>query len=406
MNTSSTTATQSLASQTRYALSLQASSGPARPEGTEEVPEARRLRHDDHEHRRGRHHRTSRSDDAAGSGAAFTTLKLKIEQTFSALTGAGSGDDDSSTTVSGFEGEFQAKIQFSGSEGEFKAKLKFSLDSDSATGAADFASALQGFAQTLFAAQNALYGGDTAPATPTLPDAGGSTAPITPPALSDTPTPTVPAVTDPVVTPPPADAAPIVPGPPSATPQPLPSRASTSISIKLRATYDSFENNLGPLVNQLAQPNLTDAFPALTSLLGDLADRFGQLVSQTPAAGANAPSLNDFLKALSGSLFGTLPPSSVEAPTADLSTAALSEAPAAASTAAATTDPAATATTLADPAVTDPVVTDTPSPAPSAVTAQRYTATLQYQQVLAYSDAGSSVSLRTSLSARMVYEVA
>ena len=31
---------------------------------------------------------------------------------------------------------------------------------------------------------------------------------------------------------------------------------------------------------------------------------------------------------------------------------------------------------------------------------------VQYQQVLTYSDAGSSLSLRASLSARMVYEVA
>lgn len=329
-------------------------------------------------------------------------MKLKIEQTFSALTGATSSDDDPSTAASGFEGEFQAKFQFSGPDGQFKAQLKFSLDSDSATGATDFASALQGFAQTLFAALNALYGNNTSPATPTLPSAGSgtadtATAPTTPPALIDTPAPTLPAVvTDPVISAPPADASPVVPGPTSATPQP--SRASTSISIKLRATYDSFENNLGPLVNQLAQPNLTDAFPALTSLLSDLADRFGQMVSQTPAAGADAPSLNDFLKALSGSLFGTLPPPSPETLTADPSTAA--------TTAAATTDPADTAASSADPGVTDPVVADAPSPTPPATTAQRYTATLQYQQVLAYSDAGSAVSLRASLSARMVYEMA
>lgn len=392
VNTSSIATTQALNSQTGYSLSIRASSGPARPEGTDDSSEVRRLRHRDHEHHHDHDHRTSRSDDQGYSGSAFTSLKLKIEETFSSLTGRTGTDAEDSTSSSEFEGEFQARIQFSGPDGEFKAKLKFSLDSDSATAGADFASAMQGFAQTLFAALNALYGGGSTPALP------GPTESTTPVGTDPAATPALPApppapapVADDTVAAAPAPAAnpePIVVAPPASPSTPTTgsfSPTTTSFSIKLRATYDSFENNLGPLVNQLAQPDVGNAFPALTSLLQDLADRFGQLVSQAPAEGSNAPSLQDFLQALSGSFFTPQPEASADPATADPSTPAL---------------PAP----QTDAPPTDPVVTDAPTaPAP---TSQRFTAMAQYRQVLTYSDAGSSLSLQTSMSARLVYEVA
>ncbi len=159
------------------------------------------------------------------------------------------------------------------------------------------------------------------------------------------------------------------------------------MSIKLRLTYDSFENNLGPLVNQLAQPNLGDALPGLTALLGDLADRFGTLLSQTSGAGAGAPSLQEFLTALSGSFFGPKPD------------AAATQLPAGPPTDAATEVTAGAAKGPALPA-------ELPAAAPAPAAAQHYTALTEYKQVLAYSDAGSSVRLQASLSARVVYEVA
>ncbi|MDO9314776.1 MAG: hypothetical protein Q7T97_09555 [Burkholderiaceae bacterium] len=396
MNTSSIASTPSLAAQTSYSLSVRASSGPPRSEGSDETSKVHRARHEGHEHHR-HHDRADSQSDRQDSGAAFTTLKLKIQETFSSLTGSGrrsDDDDESSTAASGFEGEFKASIQFSGPGGEFKAKLKFSLDGDSANGGTDFASALQGFAQTLFAALNTLYGGSPSPTTPTLPAPAGSVAAgATPPtpSLTNTATTALPAgSTAQADATPPADSAPVVTEPTSAT-SPLvtsnASRASASISIKLRATYDSFENNLGPLVNQLAQPNVSDAFPALASLLSDLTERFGQLVSQTSAANASAPSLKDFLTALSGSFFGPQSGAATDPAKADASTPAASAAAAG-----------------AQPTVTDAVVADAPQAANTAP--QRYTATAQYKQMLTYTDAASSFSLQSSLSARMVYAVA
>ena len=352
----------------------------------------RRLRHGDDGHHHRRDHRVSHAERQDASGTAFATLKLKIEETFSSLTGAGDSNDDSAESTSSFEGEFQARFQFSGPDGEFKAKLKFSMDSDSAQSGTDFASALQGFAQTLFAALNALYGGSASPTTPTLPapaDGGASTPTLPTPAPTSASTSATAAVdATPVGATPPADTPPEVAPAPTAPPNPVTggfATTTTSFSIKLRATYDSFENNLGPLANQLAQPNVGDAFPALTSLLNDLADRFGQLVSHSPAAGTSAPSLQDFLKALSGSFFGPKPAATTEPVAAD---------------------PAPSATASADiaPAVTDPGLPETPLAADT--TMQRYTAMAQYRQVLTYSDAASSFSLQTRLSARMVYEVA
>jgi hypothetical protein len=404
VNTSSVTTTPSPASQTSFALSIRSVSGPGRSERHDDASEVRRLRHAEHEHHHDHGHRASRRDGGESSGAAFTTLKLKIEETFSSLTGGG-GDGES--TATDFEGQFKARFQFSGPEGQFVAKLKFKLDSDSATGGADFASAIQGFTQTLFAALNTLYRGDLPPpAAPTPPavaavaagaGSGGTTTPALPSA-STSPTPAID--TTPVSEPAAAAITPVLTNPPPATP-PTPAsgtgQATTSFSIKFRATYDSFESNLGPLVNQLAQPNLGDAFPALTSLLNDLNQRFGELVSRTPAAaGTVAPSLNDFLKALSTSFFGTLPEPAGAADATDPSTGTATDA--------AATHLAVTAPSVGDSAATESAVADPASP--SLVSTQRATAMVQYQQVLTYSDAGSSLSLRTSLSARMVYEVA
>ena len=404
MNTSSVATTQSPASQTSFALSIRSMSGPGRSERHDDASEVRRLRQAEHEHHHDHGHRASRRDGGESSGAAFSTLKLKIEETFSSLTGG--GDENVEGSESGFEGQFKARFQFSGPDGQFVAKLKFTLDSDSAAGGADFAAAIQGFTQTLFAALNTLYRGDLPPpATPTLPapaevGAVGGSGGTTTPALTQATTSPNPAVdTTPVTEPVPAATTPVVTTPPPATlPTPATStgQATTSFSIKFRATYDSFESNLGPLVNQLAQPNLGDAFPALTSLLDDLNQRFGELVSQTPSAGTGAPSLNDFLKALSASFFGTLPKPPSEADATDPSPGVTTDAGATA------IDP--TAPTVDDPAATDSAVADTALPSP--VNTQRATAMVQYQQVLTYSDAGSSLSLRASLSARMVYEVA
>ncbi|MFM9914969.1 MAG: hypothetical protein ACKVOX_04100 [Rhizobacter sp.] len=387
MNTSSIASTPSLAAQTSYSLSVRASSGPVRAEGSGETSDVHRARHEGHEHDH-RHDREASPSDGQDSGAAFTTLKLKIQETFSSLTGSGRSDDDSSTAASSFPGEFNASIQFSGPGGEFKARLKFSLEGDSTNGGTDFASTLQAFAQTLFAALNTLYGSSPSPTTPTLPaPAANAAAGSTAPAPTNTATTALPAVgAAQAGATPTAAAAPVVVAPTSAASPAAASsasRASASISIKLRATYDSFENNLGPLVNQLAQPNVGDAFPALTSLLGDLTERFGQLVSQAPAAGASAPTLKDFLTALSGSFFGPQSGAATQPVKADAS---------------------APAATGAQPPAADPVVNDA-TKAPD-TTPQRYAAMAQYKQTLTYTDAASSFSLQSSLSARMVYAVA
>lgn len=75
--------------------------------------------------------------------------------------------------------------------------------------------------------------------------------------------------------------------------------SSSSLSIKLRLTYNSFGSQLGSLTQQLAQPGAANAAPGMAGLLGDLSTRFEQMLSLT--SGGRSPSLNDFLDALAKS---------------------------------------------------------------------------------------------------------
>ncbi len=376
-------------------LSLRATSAPPATNGTDATAEVGRTRHHEHEHHHHHDddegHRASRREGDSQAGQAYTTLKLKIEETFSSLTAPGSAQDPSAASSS-FEGKFAASFKLSGPEGTIDATLKLQLDTDSAQGAADFASLIQGFAQTLFSALKTLY--DAGPASPSgtagLP-APASGSPSTPaPTLTNdatTPASTAAASGSPnAPTPTPAASASSVEPAASSAAPPASGTSVTSLSIKVRATYDPFGSNLGPLVNQLAQPQTGELFPQLSSMLEDLSTRFGQLLSQAPATatGASAPSLGDFLNSLSRSLS--------DSTTSGSATAA--PAPAAAA-----------------PAASPSPAVDTPAPAADSgstppLSAQHFIAMAQYQQVLSYSGSGSSFSLRASVSAAALYATA
>jgi hypothetical protein len=275
--------------------------------------------------------------------------------------------------------QIKAKFELSGPEGSIEARMKIRLDSGSADAAAGFAAVMQSFAETLYAALQTLYGG--AQASPptgavTAPPAGAPAAlPAPSPAVAAPASPAAAAPPSAITTPVVADAAAAadstaVPAAASAvTPSPAGSdavNASRSVTVKLRLTYDAFGSSLGPLVNQLAQPDVSNNRPDVSPLLGDLAERFAQMMSLAPGAGAGAPSLNTFLTALSRSFLGA---GGTASPTSPLSA------------------PAGNART--DPA---PAATAAP---PAQAPAQRFTAMAEYRQVLSFGDAPAS--LRSSL---------
>jgi hypothetical protein len=275
--------------------------------------------------------------------------------------------------------QIKAKFEISGPEGSIEARMKIRLESGSAETGAGFAAVMQSFAETLYAALQTLYGG--AQASPptgavTAPPAGAPAAlPAPSPAVAAPASPAAAAPPSAITTPVVADAAAAadstaVPAAASAvTPSPAGSdavNASRSVTVKLRLTYYAFGSSLGPLVNQLAQPDVSNNRPDVSPLLGDLAERFAQMMSLAPGAGAGAPSLNTFLTALSRSFLGA---GRTASPTSPLSA------------------PAGNART--DPA---PAATAAP---PAQAPAQRFTAMAEYRQVLSFGDAPAS--LRSSL---------
>lgn len=433
MSSSLIAATFASSSSFGYSAAFRAStltSGGSGAETTTAPSEVRKAnhKHDDHDHgwHRGQH--TGSTDASQASGEAYTSLKIKIEQTFSSLLNHGddsAGTDDSSTdTAASFEGVFKARIQLSGPDGTVEAKLKLKFQGDGAQTGDDFKNALQGFTDALFSALRSLYGtppsaiADNAPA-----PAVSTTAPT-----AVTATPSGLGAADPGATNPVALPTASAPTPSTAssdvatatdtstppTPAPAPAQTNTStafnrsVTIKLRLTYDSFNNNVGGLVNQLAQPNITDAFPGLGSALDDLASQFDKLLSLAPAASGTPPTLGQFLSALSQAFGGNgaagAQAAATASPTPTLPAPETSQTDAAAI--AAGSVPAAT-NSIADEAAETPAVmaAETPPP-PSTATLQHYTAMAEYKQVLSYSDAGSSFSLQTRLRASAVYELA
>ena len=67
----------------------------------------------------------------------------------------------------------------------------------------------------------------------------------------------------------------------------------------MRLSYDSFDNQLGSLVNRLARPDVGQTTPAVAEQLGELASRFTQLLSAAPGTGSAQLTLGGFLVALS-----------------------------------------------------------------------------------------------------------
>lgn len=359
---------------------------PAQSERTDRSSEVRDVQRGHHHHA----HRGRRRESAEASNEAFATLKVKIEQTVSSLmdksAGAAAAAEPGAASAAPASGgvlQIKAKFEMSGPEGSIEARMKIRLDSGSADAASGFAAVMQSFAETLYAALQTLYGGAQASSPAgavTAPPAGSSaTLPAPAPAAAAPASPAAaapaPAVATPVVADVPAAADSTEVLPPAATPitnAVTPSavgndaaNASRSLTVKLRLTYDAFGSSLGPLVNQLAQPGVGSDRPDLSPLLGDLAERFAQMMSVATGGGAGAPSLDTFLAALSRSFFGA---GGTASPTPAL--------------------PAPSANTPADPA---PVTAAVPPAQPAT---QRFTAMAEYKQVLSFGDA--PITLRSS----------
>ncbi len=312
----------------------------------------------DHGHTHGQ-----RGADRVGSGdAAYATLRIKIEQTLSKLADADDGLETSANPDTPAMGpiSLKARIEISGPGGRLDARL--SLQGGAA--GTDFGAALKSFTDAMFSALQTLYG--NAPQAPALaaPGAtGANVAPSTSLTAATAASPTV--VTDALATGAAATAA-------GATPS-VASSGSGSLSIKLRLSYNSFDNQLGSLVKQLAQPDVGQTTPALADPMGELASRFAQLLAMARGAGSAQPTLGSFLAALSSSI--SPPPS-----------------------AAAAQPPSATP---------DPVI-DTLEPLSSSATAAapRIAATIDYRQLMSLGDATASFSLHARFGGGAVFAVA
>lgn len=257
---------------TSLSITAQPTPQRARNEGVDTV------RHH-HGHERRAERRSERREEREDRREAFAELKVKIAQTLTAQQAPApaaethAGSEDSAATGS-IEIALKARLRASGG---------------------DFGTALQSFAETLFSALQTLYGtppqatqAAAANASPAV-LVGASTDPVDTPA--DTPVVAEMPSTDPVVAEPTTTAA-------------TPSATSGSLSIRLRLAYSSFDSQLGPLAQRLAQPDVGSEVPAVGAMFGDLAERFSQL--QTAAAGAAAahPNLASFLKSLAQSFAG------------------------------------------------------------------------------------------------------
>ena len=166
---------------------------------------------------------------------------------------------------------------------------------------------------------------------------------------------------------------PTVAAAPAATPTVNASSANSSLSIKLRLSYDSFDNQMGSLVQRLARPDVGQTTPAVADQLGELASRFSQLMSATPAGGSSQATLGSFLAALSKSM--------APRPFAD---------------------PAAAAPPSSTP---DPVI-DTLENASTTPATPRMSATLDYRQVMNLGDSTASIRVQARLGAGAVFAVA
>jgi hypothetical protein len=324
------------------------------------------------------------------SGQGFTTLKFKVSETFSALSNGGSSTQDATDGTDASSDVNASDTAGSGGQLEFKMQISMKTLSDGAS--VDISAAMQKFVETLYSALKVLHGADPSAAN-TLPsdgaDAGvaatdslalgGDSAQaanadeavssadqsVDPNASADAST------TDASGT----DAA-------ASTSQPL-----SSVSVKLRLTYNSFDDSMGSLVNQLAQPGVGSAVPAVGAMFKDLTDRFSQLLSS--AGQSDQQSLNGFLKALASS-FG--------APAAS----------AANDTAALPTDNGDATGDGTDPSTTDAAagsettdVTATPTP-----TKAYRTAMAEYEQVLSFGSGANASTMSVSMRRPVAFEVA
>lgn len=287
---------------TSFSTTLAPAASPPRFGGAADgAGEVRRLHgHHHHGHERRAERRSERREEREDRGEAFAQLKLKIEQTFTGLPPADSDTDDAEGSVAsgGFEAELKMKISVSGPDGRVDARIKLSLEAsgDGSAAGSNFAGALQSFTEALFSALKTLYGtaGPQTPvssaATPLLP-AG---APAAVPAPASAP------AADPVVVDVPAEAA----APEAAA---APNGAAGSLSIRVRVAYTSFDSQIGPLAQRLAQPGIGNDVPAVGAMFGDLAERFSQLLSAAPNGGNPPPTLASFLAALAQSFAGPRP---------------------------------------------------------------------------------------------------
>ena len=291
-------------------LSITAQTTPHRARN-ESVDELRH--HRGHERRSER--RSERREDRDDRREAFAELKVKIEQTLTAQIRPPAEVSETQTpeAASAADGEMAS----SSVEIELKARLRVS--------GGDFGSALQSFAEALFSALQTLYGAPQSaqtPATSVSPAvlSGATTDPVeTPidaPVAAETPS------TDPVV------AEPVVAAPVGTEPAATAAGATGSLSIRLRLAYTSFDSQLGPLTQRLAQPGVGDAVPAVGAMFGDLAERFGALRSAVAGAAEAHPNLAKFLQSLAQAFSG----GDAAAPAVETATAPASATPASTST--------------------------------------------------------------------------
>jgi len=262
-----------------------------------------RRYHHGHE-RRTERREERREDRREDRHEALSQLKLKIEQTLGGLTQATDNavdvPEEAAAPSTEFEVELRAQIHVSGPNGSVDAKFKLSLETSSDdAGNGDFSSALQSFSEALFSALKTLYGAEPQMSAPTASPAvltdALNTASTDPVALPEVPgVPDAPVTTEPVVVAEPAAATPAAPATSNAG----------SVSVRLRLAYTSFDSQLGPLTQRLAQPGVAEEVPAIGTMFGDLAERFSQMLSAAPSNGSSQPSLTTFLSALAQSFAG------------------------------------------------------------------------------------------------------
>jgi hypothetical protein len=162
----------------------------------------------------------------------------------------------------------------------------------------------------------------------------------------------------------------------------------SSVSIKLRLTYNSFDDSMGSLVNQLAQPGVGSSVPAVGAMFKDLTDRFSQLLSSSGQQ--DQMSLNGFLTALAGSLNAP-----ATAPV-DAAVPALTDE---------TGEPVAEPVT--DPSA-DPAADASGDAAPATPTLPKVyrNAMAEYEQVLKFGSGGNSSTMTMSFKQPVALEVA